>query len=171
MPVDALQAADAHGDGHHDVEEEGDGSQGLGTSPHKHSSSNSSGLQGWAGEDGAGGVGHGSSGVGGGAGGVDSPLLPLLLPQGLPPVPRPLDIRSNPRMCDLYVELACKHEPLAVMPFLLRNHAYDVRRCLTAVTAAGVRDASALLRERLGQLEEALELYLQAVTEWVFCGT
>ncbi|GMH42953.1 hypothetical protein BSKO_10875 [Bryopsis sp. KO-2023] len=66
--------------------------------------------------------------------------------------------------CTMYVGLLCEFDPEAVLPFLkIRDHLVDVEQCKVWCQEYGLREGSAHLLEREGDIEGALDMYLKEV--------
>jgi len=63
----------------------------------------------------------------------------------------------------LYVRLLCRFQPSEVLPYLQANDSYDIDACLKDCLEYDAKPAAAFLLERKGDVQSALEIYLEAV--------
>ena len=66
-------------------------------------------------------------------------------------------------VADTYVALLCRYDPRGVRPFLTRAGGCHLGRCLATCEREGVDDASALLLERMGRPQQALDTMLRGL--------
>ena len=66
-------------------------------------------------------------------------------------------------VADTYVALLCRYDPRGVRPFLLRAGGCHLGRCLATCQREGVDDAAALLLERMGRPQQALDTMLRGL--------
>ena len=75
----------------------------------------------------------------------------------------PAESSMGVQVGELYIRLACQHDPRAVLPFLQSSDAFRVQAMLPLCHQHGVHDAEAYLLERLGDVQAALELLCSEV--------